>query len=97
MAKIKSSIPRLELCTAVTGAQLDEDEDLTDPYAWSYVNSARNADDGITRERTFKELAELNRLSQGSSFLFHDQDSWPVKTFSNPEEKILKNSGNLTS
>lgn len=63
MVKIKSSIPCLELCTAVTGAQLDEDQDLTDPYAWSYVNSARNPDDGITRDRTFKELAELNRLS----------------------------------
>lgn len=49
MAKIKSSIPCLELCTAVTGAQLDEDQDLTDPCAWRYVNSARNNND----ERTF--------------------------------------------
>ncbi|XP_076856690.1 uncharacterized protein LOC143510810 [Brachyhypopomus gauderio] len=114
------SIPRLELCAALTGAQLSqivqreltlnidrtvlwsdsttvltwlksescrfkvfvgtrvaEIQDLTDPHAWRYVDSARNPADDITRGRTLQQLAEANRWSQGPSFLLQSPDQWP--------------------
>ncbi len=116
------SMPRLELCGAVTGAQLAkllekeltlkidqiilwtdsttvltwlqsescrfkifvgtrvaEIQELTNPQAWRYVDSARNPADDITRGKTLKDLVEPNRWRQGPSFLLQPPDDWPVK------------------
>ncbi|KAJ8286056.1 hypothetical protein GJAV_G00034060 [Gymnothorax javanicus] len=82
------SMPRLELCGALTGAQLAkllifvgtrvaEIQDLTQHHTWRYVDSAQNPADDITRGKTLQDLARPNRWSEGPAFLLREPDQWP--------------------
>ncbi|KAF7648847.1 hypothetical protein LDENG_00150750 [Lucifuga dentata] len=114
------SILRLELCAALTGAQLAhllrkeltlniaqlvlwtdsttvltwiksdsccykvfvgtciaEIQELSDPQAWRYVNSASNPADDITRGRTLLEITGKDRWAEGPAFLWLPPEHWP--------------------
>lgn len=114
------SIARLELCAALTGAQLGdvlkkeltldihqfvywsdsttvltwlqsdscryrvfvgvrvtEIQELSDPGAWRYVDSASNPADDITRGLSLVQLAEETRWKRGPDFLTKPSSCWP--------------------
>ncbi|XP_077361612.1 uncharacterized protein LOC144006574 [Festucalex cinctus] len=120
--KKQQSIPRLELCAALTAAQLAallqreltltinsitlwtdsttvltwlqsdscrfkvfvgtrvaEIQELMDPKAWRYVNSALNPADDITQGRTLLELSTNSRWRHGPAFLQQTSDFWPTQ------------------
>lgn len=114
------SIARLELCAALTGAQLGdvlkkeltldihqfvywsdsttvltwlqsdscryrvfvgvrvtEIQELSDPGAWHYVDSAANPADDITRGLSLVQLAAETRWKRGPDFLMQPSSCWP--------------------
>lgn len=138
------SIARLELCAALTGAQLGdvlkkeltldiskfiywsdsttvlswlqsdscryrvfvgvrvtEIQELSDPGAWRYVDSAANPADDITRGLSLVQLAKETRWKQGPAFLMQSSSCWPKPPEGQAPEEVqeLKKSvfcGSLT-
>ncbi|XP_041839808.1 uncharacterized protein LOC121638843 [Melanotaenia boesemani] len=133
--KRQLSMPRLELCAALAGAQLAsllqkeltlplktinlwtdsttvlswltsdscrfkvfvgtrvaEIQELAEPSAWRYVDSANNPADDVTRGQTLAQLKGPNRWIQGPPFLSGPSRQWPSQPSSqvSPDTDELK-------
>lgn len=107
--KRQQSIPRLELCAALAGAQaakLIETEmtlplrrtvlqgaDSTTVLEWRYIDSPNNPACDITRGKALLDLAEPGHRSQGPSYLKQSEECWPKK----PEQTTTAGSSELKS
>nr|XP_055076729.1 uncharacterized protein LOC129455971 [Misgurnus anguillicaudatus] len=60
------------------GTRVAEIQELTDRFAWRYVDSANNPADDLTRGKKLKELVGGNRWSHGPPFLLQSPDNWPT-------------------
>ena len=69
---------------------MTEIQELTEPHAWCYMDTARNVADDITRGKTQRQLVEPNRWSQGPPFLLQAPAKWPVKQTASAEEEVSK-------
>ncbi|KAE8291494.1 hypothetical protein D5F01_LYC11102 [Larimichthys crocea] len=85
--KRQLSMPRLELCAALTdscrfkvfaGTRIAEIQELTDRQAWHYVETSENPADDLTRGKSLQDLSGENRWIHGPSFLRLPPDQWPV-------------------
>lgn len=61
------------------GTRVSEIHELTESSSWSYVDSAQNPADDITRGKILEELAQPNRWGQGPPFLLKGPEEWPAK------------------